>query len=147
MAKKKQTPQDVADILMTVATMEGKKKKKEATAEDIADRLEVVRLTIADNKKIERELTAHLLEKLHAEQKDRAGNYKITKADTYKVIAEELALPFALQRGLTKIDTSKVKKVFQLDNTLRFVDPATLGFEVVTQEKISPMKGAYGEEE
>ena len=121
------------------------KKKVRRTANDIADELEVVRMSMNDKKKIERKLTAELLDALHTEGKNEAGNYYISKSDTFKVIAEELALPFALQRGLTKIDTGKVRKVFQLDTSLRFTNPSEYGFEVVTMEKISPLKGTYDE--
>lgn len=120
-----------------------KKNSPEVTAVHLGD----VRKQIAELKTVERELTKELLSSLHEKGLTEAGDYRIVKADTFKVIAEELALPFALERGLTRIDTSKVKKVFQLDTTLRFADPTTYGFERVTQEKISPIRGAVGDEE
>lgn len=128
--------------------MAKKTKKAVAPAADlIAEELELVRRSIADMKTHERDLTRTLLRELHEEQRSEAGNYHIVKADTFKVTVEELALPFALERGLTKIDTAKVKKVFQLDTTLRFADPSKFGFEVVTQEKIAPRTGSLSDEE
>lgn len=124
------------------------KKKKEVlpNADEVADQLEIVRTAIAEKKLIERKLTAQLLEMLREIPDHKAGNYHITKADTFKVAVQELALPFALQRGLVTISTAKVHKTWQLDENLRFQDPATYGFEVVTQEKVSPIKGARDDE-
>lgn len=130
-----------------MATKTTKAKKQKRSAFDLATELQVVRKTIADNKKVEAVLAKQLMEALKMEGINEAGEYSITKADVFKVAVEELALAFALDRGLTKIDTGKVKKVFQLDSNLRFEDPTKYGFEIVTQEKLTPKKGAYDEEE
>ncbi len=123
-----------------------KKQKEKVSSSELANTLEDIRRNLADLRTQERLVTKSLLETLHQEGSTHAGNYHIVKADTFKVGDEELALSFALERGLTKIDVSKVKKVFQLDTNLRFQDPEQYGFSVVTQEKIAPVHGSLDED-
>ncbi len=130
-----------------MATKTTKAKKKVPTAFELATDLLVVRKTIADNKKVEAVLAKQLLAAFKMEGITDAGEYSLTQSSGFKVAVEELALPFALERGLTTINVAKVHKVFQLDSNLRFEDPLKYGFEVITTEKITPRKGAYDDEE
>lgn len=123
-----------------------KKTKKIRKASIIAEELAIVRVRMALDKPLNETLTKEFKAALRHEGINEAGNYHITKSDSYKVVIEELALPFALQRNLVKVDTSKVKEVFRLDENLRFKDPQEFGFEIVTSEKISPIKGNADDE-
>lgn len=122
------------------------KKPKKESALVIATQLAEVRERMAYDAGLNKALTAALKEALGKEGKKEAGNYHLVKSSKFEVIAEELALPFALERGATKIDTSKIKKIFQLDTNLRFEDPNKFGFEVVTSEKIAPIGSKEVEE-
>lgn len=118
------------------------KKTKLRSAVEVAEELAVVRARMAVDKPLNEALTKEFKAALQQEGTEVAGNYHLVKSDSFRVAVEELALPFALQRNLVKVDTAKVKDVFRLDDQLRFKDPAMFGFEVVTQEKVSPIKGA-----
>lgn len=124
-----------------------KKKLANKSAVDIADELLTIRKTLTDYKKLDKELSGQLMTALKMEGIKQAGQYQISTSSAFKVVDEELAMQFALERGLAKIDTAKVHKVFQLDSNLRFDDPVKYGFEETTQEKLSPMKGTYNDEE
>ena len=119
-----------------------KKKQKILSAVDIADALEAVRLNMADQKKVERDLTAQLLDALHAEQIDRAGNYKLSKAISLKVVEPEVAVQWAAQTNCLKVDTSKAMQILRHS----FDDPNKYGFERVETERIVPIKGTKEEE-
>lgn len=123
------------------------KKPKNQTAEEIALKLADVRTRMAADKALDKVLTTAFKEALGREQKDRAGNYKVTTSSVFKVISEDLALPFALQRGLVNIDVAKAHAVFRLDPTLRMADPQTYGFELAPQTKVVPISSRNKEEE
>lgn len=112
------------------------------SAEEIAMQLGEVRTRMAADKLLDKALTDALKVALKREQITRAGNYKRDTSITFKVIAEELALPFALERGLVKIATGDVHELFRRDVTLRFEDPTKYGFESTTSEKIVPIRKA-----
>lgn len=124
-----------------------KKKIVNKDAIDIAGELLTVRKTLTQYKALDKELSAQLMTALKMEGKKTAGQYQISTSTSFKVVDEELALQFALARGLAKVDTAKVHKVFQLDSNLRFDDPVKYGFEVAEQEKLAPLKGSYSDEE
>lgn len=115
-----------------------KKTKVQASADDIAVQLGDVRTRMAKDKVLNDALTKAFKEALAVEGRNEAGNYHLSKATTFKVAVEELALPFALQRGLVKIDTGKVHDVFRLDEGLRFQDPEQFGFEETTVTRVVP---------
>lgn len=115
------------------------------SAEELATLLGEVRTRIAADKKLDETLTKVFKLALEREKIRKAGNYALTKSTTFKVAVEELALPFALERGLVKIDTGKIHDVFRMDASLRFEDPERYGFEAVTQERIVPMKKSDAE--
>jgi hypothetical protein len=123
------------------------KKTKIRKAEDIAAELGEVRAASAELKNRDTKLRTELLAALQNEGLTSAGKYQLTKVHTFKISVEELALQFAMERGLTKVDTAKVKQVFQLDSTLRFADPTKYGFEVVETVKIDPLSKGVQEEE
>lgn len=122
------------------------KKTKIRPAIEVANDLTEVRARMATDKALNDSLTKEFKAALYNEERKEAGDYHLTTSTTYKVAVEELALPFALLRNLVKVDTSKVRAVFRLDSELRAMDPAKFGFEVVTQEKVTP-KGGKGDEE
>lgn len=119
-------------------------KKKVVTVDALtwATNLESIRNTIAQLKKEERETTKNLLDALHIEKIDQAGNYQISIKRTLKVKDEKLVLPWAVENGCYKIDTSKAKEI--LRHT--FDSPEKYGFAVVESESIIP-KGGRAEEE
>lgn len=117
------------------------KKTKILSAEEIADALERVRTRMAKDKTLNEKLTADFKEALNKEQVTSAGNYRLTQSQVFKVAIEELALPFAIERGLAKVDTARAHEVFKLDPALRFEDPARYGFEVAWLQKVVPIAG------
>lgn len=119
---------------------------KKLTALQIANKIEEVRTRMRADKAIDTALTLDFKEALKRENRTFAGNYKVTTSTGFKVAVEELALPFALQRGLVKIDTAKAHKIFNMDASLRFADPMQYGFEVTTTMKIDPIKKVKDEE-
>lgn len=124
-----------------------KKKIANKSALDIADELLTVRKTLTDYKKLDRELSAQLTTALKMEGIKEAGQYQLKSSTVFKVVDEELAMQFALARGIAKVDVSKAHKVFQLDSNLRFDDPTKYGFEETQQVKLAPLKGSYSEDE
>lgn len=111
------------------------------TASELAESLGVLRVGMARDKLLNEVLTKQFKAALAREGLTQAGNYHLVRSDTYKVVVEELALPFALQRNLVKVDTSRIRDVFRLDSQLRFQDPSQFGFEITTQERVVPLKG------
>ncbi len=119
-------------------------KKKVAgvrSAEEVAAELGKVRTEMAALKTLNDSLTKEFKKALIVEQLPFAGNYHITRATIFKVAIPELALPFAIERRLVKVDTALVHDVFKLDAELRFKDPGLYGFEVATQERVTPIGG------
>ncbi len=103
--------------------------------------LEIARTEIGRLKEIERAITADLLMAMHAEQKDRAGAYKLSKVITLKVAEPEAALQWAATTNCLKVDTAKATQI--LRHT--FDDPSKFGFERVESERIVPLKGKIEE--
>lgn len=112
------------------------KSKKIEDADSVATQLHVVRTNIATQKLLERSLTTKLLERLHEEQKNQAGDYKISKAISLKIVDPEKAQQWALPRNCIKVDTTKAKLIFRMN----FENPEQYGFERTEQEKIIPIK-------
>lgn len=123
-----------------------KTKKTKLTAEEIGTKLAEIRGRMAKDKVLNDALTRDFKEALAVEGLREAGGYHVSKSSSFKVIAEELAMPFALQRGLVKIDTSQVREVFRLDQALRFENPERFGFESTTIERVVPRCHDEGEE-
>lgn len=117
-----------------------KKKSTKQSAEELAILLAEVRSRMAQDKTLNDALTADFKKALIREGVSEAGNYQLTKATTFKVVTPELAIPFALERNLVKIDTGAVHDVFRMDEKLRFEDPSRFGFESVLQERVVPIK-------
>ena len=125
-----------------MAKKPAKAKVVKDTALDLAEKLADVRSRMAIDKRLNDALTVEFKKALKKEGLTKAGNYRLEQSNVYKVALEELALPFALQRNLVKVDTSKIREVFRLDNELRFKDPTEFGFAVSTVEKVSPIRGS-----
>lgn len=119
------------------------KKKATRSAVDIARELAEVRnekdLLLIEDKALTLELKAAF----HAEQIDRAGNYKISKVISLKVIEPETALQWAATTNCLKIDTVKAKEI--LRHT--FDDPEKFGFGKVETESIRPIKSNSSDDE
>lgn len=119
------------------------KKKIARTAVKIALELADIRGQKDNLMLVDKALTSELKDALHAEQIDRAGNYKISKVISLKVIELETALQWAATTNCLKVDTAKAKEI--LRHT--FDDPEKFGFGKVETESIRPIKSSSDEDE
>lgn len=119
-----------------------KRKVPQKSAAQIAAELADIRNRKDALIELDRVLTAALKEALHAAQIDRAGNYKLSKVVTLKVVEPELAFGWAATANCLKVDTVKAKEV--LRHT--FDDPEKFGFAKVETESIRPIKSNNHEE-
>ncbi len=129
-----------------MATKKTKKVEEPVSALVLSQQLEDVRTKAAELKTLNDKLTKAFKAALENEGINEAGNYRLERSTSFKVSVEELALPFALQRNLVKIDTAKVHEVFRLDADLRFKDPEQFGFAVVDTVRVAPIRGGKDDE-
>ncbi len=129
-----------------MATKKTKKAEDPVSALALSQQLEDVRTKAAELKALNDKLTKAFKAALENEGISEAGNYRLERSTSFKVSVEELALPFALQRNLVKIDTAKVHEVFRLDADLRFKDPEQFGFAVVDTVRVAPIRGGKDDE-
>lgn len=121
-----------------------KKAKAKRSATELADEIQQTRAEMALLKEEDAALTREFLEALHSEGVTEAGNYKISKAKSLKVADEGKAMEWVKEYpACLTINTSKVKKVFQLG----FEDPTAHGFKIVETERIIPKGGPSEDEE
>ncbi len=123
------------------------KNLKIRSADEIAADLAEVRSRLAVDKVLNETLTKEFKIALGIEGINHAGNYHLDKSTAFRVIADDLALPFALQRNLVKVDVSKVHDVFRRDAELRFKDPSEFGFESYEIVKVNPVRGSKDSDE
>lgn len=116
--------------------------KSKRHAFEIAHELEIERNSIKEHQTIERALTAELVAALHTEQLREAGNYKMSAVVTLKVDDMKIALPWCIEHGYVKPDTTQVKEVLRH----QFEAPEKYGFTAVRSERIIP-KNSREEEE